>query len=82
MLVLSLILAQMSSERASQVCNTCLFIYLHKKKKRFAEITQDVLVAMLNCQTVRWGSVMILWGHFFPAETLAICDVALLLEAH
>ena len=54
----------MSSEWASHVYNTYIFIYPHKKKN-FAEITQDVLVATLNCQTVRWGSAVMLWASSF-----------------
>jgi hypothetical protein len=55
MLVLSLVLAQMSSERASHAS-----AYICTRNKKFAGITQDVLVAMLNCQTVRWGSVVMI----------------------
>jgi len=34
-------------------------------KKKFTEITQDVLAAMLNCLAVRWGSVVMLWAPSF-----------------
>jgi hypothetical protein len=34
--------------------------YICTRNKKFTDRTQDVLVAMLNCQAVRWGSMVML----------------------